>query len=157
MPTPTRKAKKKAPAMSQTTPTPPEEQTPADIAETATTAAGGSLLSEIEQQCESLRTWHEEATAQLVTREQALDKLARNLDKQKSDQATEGERLAEAQAQLEADRDEIIELREELDAEWASVRTLRQAHEKLGKELDAERGRINRRAFKFPSTSRKAA
>lgn len=119
--------------------------------------AGANLLADIQQQCESLRTWHQSATAQLVARETQLDQFAKTLGTQQKHQTQEAQRLIDAQAQLEAGRQQITQLRAELDEEWASVRSLRKAQEKLGRELDAERTRINRDTFKFSKTVSKAA
>ncbi|MEM7625589.1 MAG: hypothetical protein AAF333_08175 [Planctomycetota bacterium] len=129
--------------------TPPNEVKPA--------ADGGTLFADIQQQCDALRAWHENATAQLVEREAELDRFAQTLTTQQEAQTREAQRLLDAQAQLETDRQQITQLRAELDEEWASVRDIRKAHEKLGRELDAERTRINRDAFKFSNAASKAA
>ena len=130
----------------------------ADAPATEPAPAGANLLADIQQQCDALRTWHESATAQLVEREAELERFAQALGQQQEQQTQEAQRLLDAQAQLEADRQQVTHLRGELDAEWDSIRQLRKAHEQVGRELDAERTRLNRDAFKFSkAAARKAA
>ncbi|MEM9420813.1 MAG: hypothetical protein AAGA25_17440 [Planctomycetota bacterium] len=117
---------------------------------------GATLMADLEQHCVSLQNWHKSATATLETREQELNEQAAQLATRQEAMArthaqlnSELEQLAQAQSQVENDRVELTEMRSELEAEWTALRNLRDAQAKLGRELDAERQRLNRRAFKI--------
>ncbi|MBB6429344.1 hypothetical protein [Algisphaera agarilytica] len=117
---------------------------------------GAALMADLEQHCVSLQNWHKSATATLETREQQLNDHAEQLATRQEAMArthaqlnAELEQLAQAQSQVENDRAEVAEMRSELEAEWTALRNLRDAQAKLGRELDAERQRLNRRAFKI--------
>jgi chromosome segregation ATPase len=124
---------------------------------------GHDLLADLEQRCDALRRWHDDATTKLETRQGELDAYAEQLQAQRQDLAVQrqvlendAEQLADARTSLIDDRTQVLSLREELDAEWASVKQLRLAIEKIGKELDRERERQNRQAFKFSAAKRAA-
>ncbi|MEM1107982.1 MAG: hypothetical protein AAGH99_04745 [Planctomycetota bacterium] len=117
---------------------------------------GQELFAGFEQQCVALRTWHENASAVLEAREAGLDNLANELSQQQ-DELTESRqqldadlaKLEDSRAALAIERETLAEMRSDLEAEWSALRDLRDAQAKLGHELDTERQRLNRRAFKM--------
>ncbi|MEO0514361.1 MAG: hypothetical protein AAF086_03590 [Planctomycetota bacterium] len=117
---------------------------------------GATLLADLEQRCASLRTWHQQASTTMTAREAQLNEQADQIAKQqltldKTNQQLNDElkQLAAARAQVEADRSDLVEIRRDLETEWTALRNIRDAQAKLGQELDAERQRLNRRAFKL--------
>lgn len=148
---------------------------------------GAALLADLEARCGSLRDWHEQAAAGLLEHEKQLKETAQTLanEKQIVTQANkqlnaELEQLAAAQATVVAERDELAQLRQELDdqgkrvetrgqqqdlarreldEEWDSLRSLRAAQETLGHELDAQRKRLRQSNLKLThsETARHAA
>ena len=119
-----------------------------------TMPTGHELLQEMEQRCESLRQWHADVNAELNSRREKLADYAQTLEDQRLALEAEREKLTAEQNDLAADREQLLELRADLDDEWAGLRKLRQTYEKVGKELDTERQRINRKAFKFPAAGK---
>lgn len=126
----------------------------------AETPDGAALLADLEQRCVSLRAWHQQASSTLESREGQLNEQAEQLVAQQATLAkthaqlnTELQQLAATHEEVEADRAELTEMRRELEAEWSALRNLRDAQAKLGRELDDERQRLNRRAFKLTTPS----
>ncbi len=121
---------------------------------------GAALLADLEQRCASLRTWHQQASTTLTAREAQLNDQVEQLAAQqialkKTHQQLNDEiqQLAAAREQVEADRSDLVEMRRDLETEWTALRNLRDAQATLGQELDAERQRLNRRAFKLMTPS----
>ncbi|MEM6459078.1 MAG: hypothetical protein AAF710_06775 [Planctomycetota bacterium] len=123
---------------------------------------GQALMAELEARCGVLGAWHRRAAEALGERQRQLDEFAEAVTVEKDQLKLEADRLeteraalADARRALQADRDQTAALREQIDEEWDTLRGLRQAQEKLGKELDRERQRQNQAAFKLPAgTSR---
>lgn len=146
-----------------TSKTPAQDKVDTKTTATAQTPDGAALLADLEQRCVSLRTWHQQASSTLESREAQLNEQAEKLVAQEATLAktqtqlnAELEQLAATQAEVEADRTELIEMRGELEAEWSALRSLRDAQAKLGHELDVERQRLNRRAFKLTTPNASA-
>ncbi|MEM8738512.1 MAG: hypothetical protein AAGG38_08560 [Planctomycetota bacterium] len=139
-----------------------KKKTPAAQAADPPRNTGAELFAEIQQQCDAIKTWHEDASARLDERHAELAAYADTLRQTQQGLDRQQAELAQARAALEdqtrAERDQLAALRVELDGEWDQLRGLRRAQEKLGQALDAERKRQNRHAFKLgPEPNQKQA
>lgn len=150
-----RSAKKKTDSKKTTSPDEAVAVVP-DATPLASAPDGAALLADLEERCVSLRSWHQQASATLETRETEFEEQARQLakqqktlDKTNAQLNNELKQLTAERTQVEAERSDLAEMRTDLDAEWTALRNLRDAQAKLGQELDAERQRLNRRAFKL--------